>query len=45
MAPPFRLAVFDLMHDERHQPGRRPADLAIEDKMVEKSGAWISYGD
>src|SRR5208283_3457425 len=45
VAPPFRQAEFDLMHDHGISREGDLLDLAIEDKMVEKSGAWISYGD
>ncbi len=45
VAPPFRHAEFDLMHDHGISREGDLLDLAIEDKLVEKSGAWISYGD
>jgi recombination protein RecA len=45
VAPPFRLAEFDLMHDFGISREGDLLDLAIEDKLVEKSGAWISYGE
>src|SRR5258707_368606 len=45
VAPPFRQAEFDLMHDRGISREGDLIDLAIEDKLVEKSGAWISYGD
>src|SRR5205814_9670575 len=45
IAPPFRLAEIDLMHDHGISREGDLLDLAIEDKLVEKSGAWISYGD
>src|SRR6202011_3421680 len=44
-APPFRQAEFDLMHDHGISREGDLLDLAIEDKLVEKSGAWISYGE
>src|SRR2546421_3594795 len=45
VAPPFRQAEFDLMHDHGISREGDLIDLAIDDKVVEKSGAWISYGD
>jgi recombination protein RecA len=45
VAPPFRLAEFDLMHDFGISREGDLMDLAIEDKLIEKSGAWISYGE
>ncbi|HEV8061039.1 MAG TPA: recombinase RecA [Gemmataceae bacterium] len=45
IAPPFRLAELDLMHDHGVSREGDLLDLAIEDKLIEKSGAWISYGE
>jgi recombination protein RecA len=45
VAPPFRQAEFDLMHDCGISREGDLLDLGIEDKIIEKSGAWISYGD
>jgi recombination protein RecA len=45
IAPPFKQAEFDLMHDSGISREGDVIDLAIEDKIVEKSGAWISYND
>jgi recombination protein RecA len=45
IAPPFKQAEFDLMHDRGISREGDLLDLAIEDKLVEKSGSWISYGD
>src|SRR5437762_5832947 len=45
VAPPFRVAEFDLMHDHGISREGDLLDMAIEDKLVEKSGSWISYGD
>jgi len=45
IAPPFRQAEFDLMHDRGISREGDLIDLGIEDKIIEKSGAWISYGE
>jgi recombination protein RecA len=44
IAPPFRSAEFDLMYDRGISMEGDLLDLAIEEKLVEKSGAWINYG-
>ena len=45
VAPPFRQAEFDLMHDRGISREGDLLDLGIEDKMIDKSGAWINYGE
>src|SRR5438309_69464 len=45
VAPPFKQAEFDLMHDHGISREGDLLDLAIEDKVIEKSGAWINYGE
>jgi recombination protein RecA len=45
VAPPFRQAELDLMHDHGISREGDLIDLGIEDKIIEKSGAWINYGD
>jgi recombination protein RecA len=45
VAPPFRQTEFDLMHDHGISREGDLLDLGIEDKIIEKAGAWISYGD
>jgi recombination protein RecA len=45
VAPPFRVAEFDLMHANGISWEGDLIDLAIEDKLIEKAGAWFSYGD
>jgi recombination protein RecA len=44
VAPPFRMAEFDLMHSGGISTEGDLLDLAIEDKVIDKSGAWFSYG-
>ncbi len=45
VAPPFKVAEFDLMHAGGISWEGDLLDLALEDKLVEKSGAWFSYGN
>src|SRR6187399_579063 len=43
MAPPFREAEFDVMYGEGVSREGDLLDLAVEKKIVEKSGAWFAY--
>ena len=43
MAPPFREAEFDIMYGEGISREGDLLDLAVEKKIVEKSGAWFAY--
>jgi recombination protein RecA len=45
VAPPFRQAEFDLMHSNGISREGDLLDLAIEDKIIEKSGGWHNYGE
>jgi len=45
VAPPFKSAEFDLLHDHGINREGDILDLALEDKLVEKTGAWLSYGN
>jgi recombination protein RecA len=45
VAPPFRSAEFDLMYESGISREGDLLNLAIEDKLIEKSGAWFNYGD
>jgi recombination protein RecA len=44
VAPPFRQAEFDIMFDEGISHSALLVDLASEMGIIEKSGAWFSYG-
>ena len=43
VAPPFREAEFDVMYGEGISREGDLLDLAVERKIVEKSGTWFSY--
>src|ERR671914_2566368 len=44
VAPPFRECEFDIMYGEGISREGDVLDLAVANKVVEKSGAWFSYG-
>jgi recombination protein RecA len=45
VAPPFKAAEFDLMYDQGISREGDLLDMGIDDKLIEKSGSWINYGD
>jgi len=45
VAPPFRLAEFDIMYNEGISAAGNILDLAVQHGIVEKRGAWFNYGD
>lgn len=45
VAPPFRVAEFDLMYDRGISREGDLLDLALEDKLIDKSGSWLNYGE
>ncbi len=45
LAPPFRLAEFDIMYGERISKVGEIVDLGVEHNIIKKSGSWFSYGD
>jgi recombination protein RecA len=44
LAPPFREAEFDVMYGEGISREGDLLDLGVEQKIIEKSGAWFAYG-
>lgn len=44
IAPPFREAEFDIMFNEGISMSGDILDLAVNKNIVEKAGAWFSYG-
>lgn len=45
IAPPFRSAEFDLMYDQGISRAGDLIDLALEEGLLDKSGAWLNYGE
>ena len=45
VAPPFREAEFDMLLDEGISLEGDVIDLAIEDKVLDRTGTWLSFGD
>ena len=45
VAPPFRVCEFDMMYTHGISREADLLDLALVDKLIEKSGSWFNYGD
>lgn len=45
VAPPFKSAEFDLMYTNGISTEGDLIDLALADRLIQKSGTWLSYGE
>jgi recombination protein RecA len=45
VAPPFRQSEFDIMFNEGISINGDLVDLGVEENIIQKSGAWYSYGE
>jgi recombination protein RecA len=43
LAPPFRIAMFDIMFGEGISKSGEIIDLGVQEDIVQKSGSWYSY--
>lgn len=45
LAPPFRIAEFDVMYGEGISRPSEIIDLGVKAGIIDKAGSWFSYGD
>lgn len=45
VAPPFKIAEFDILYGKGVSAEGSIIDLGLEHKVINKSGAWYSYGE
>ena len=43
--PPFKQSEFDIMYNEGISRNGNIVDVGVKENIVQKSGAWFSYGD
>ncbi len=45
VAPPFKVALVDIMYGQGISQSGELIDMAVEKDIVDKAGSWYSYGD
>jgi recombination protein RecA len=45
MAPPFKVVLTEILYGEGISREGELIDMGVDAKLVEKAGAWYSYGD
>ena len=45
VAPPFRIAEFDMMHANGISVEGDILDLAVAAKLIDKTGTWLRFGE
>ena len=45
VAPPFKIAEFDIMYNEGISRTGNIVDIAVNEEIIAKSGSWFSYND